>query len=215
MSTIRRAKQLDGWCSTVLACLLSGLLVAACAAPHGAARQPEPATGQPRLQVLDQGRELAYRGPITFEATALLADFLGKYPIQLVTITSEGGYLGPALEMSQLLLDQGVTTFVPTRCLSGCTLLFLAGGPRFVGPGAALGFHRSAPVHELPEGAVLRYGDADLGAWMAARGVAEEFIARVLATPATTLWFPSHRELRDAGVIDAVLPRERLPDHAP
>lgn len=191
--------------------LLALLLLAGCAErPVSPAAAPA-ATGEPRMTLLQGGTELSLEGRITFAASARLDELLAAHPIRLVQLTGNGGFLKPALEMAEALWRHEVVTFVPGRCTSGCTLLFLAGTTRFLAPGAVLGFHRTAPHQPLPAGTQVLYDDADMAAWMELRGVAPGFVARVLATPAAELWVPSVAELRAAGVIDAVLSRQQLP----
>ena len=41
--------------------------------------------------------------------------------------------------------------------------------------------------------------------------MAPAFADRVLATPGSEMWYPTQQELLAAGVIDAVLPKGKLP----
>jgi hypothetical protein len=78
-------------------------------------------------------------------------------------------------------------------CASACTLVFMAGQPRQLTPGARLGFHRAStgtfnPVFE-------ELANQNLAASYRKLGLPESLIDKTLATPARTMWFPQTRDL--------------------
>lgn len=158
--------------------------------------------GRRELRVVADGRALHYVGGIGFGAAEDASRALDAAPaVQLVILDSPGGRLGPARELRDLIRARGLATYSAEGCLSACTIAFVGGRERFLGPAARLGFH-------LPEFPGL--SDQDLAAEverdkrdLARLGVPAGFIARIYATPHDAMWFPTLDELRWARIVDA------------
>jgi hypothetical protein len=61
----------------------------------------------------------------------------------LVLFNSDGGKILPALRIGKAIRLMGFKTLVldGRRCVSACALAWLSGQPRFMEPGARIGFH--------------------------------------------------------------------------
>jgi nitroreductase len=144
--------------------------------------------------------------------------------IRKLELTSYGGYVPEALDFAHAVADLGFETSVPRICSSACTLIFIAGERRTLEPGARLGFHGSfwgrnamkAFYEEAREDngwldemafAAWVYQEAmrdqrkDI-AFMAEHGIDLDFTLRTLAVSPDDMWYPSRRELIEAGVLE-------------
>ena len=61
----------------------------------------------------------------------------------IVTLMSNGGAIGPAMQIGELVRKRGMLTFVPgdRTCASACALIWVAGWLRTVGDTPQIGFH--------------------------------------------------------------------------
>src|SRR5262245_13862804 len=93
------------------------------------------------------------------------------YPIRapkkqvIVTLMSHGGLIGPAMQIGELVLKRGMTTFVAgdRTCASACTLIWAAGFPRTVGDTPQIGFHAA---YDEGTGGETGGGNAVVGAYL-------------------------------------------------
>lgn len=158
------------------------------------------------------GDTVVFRGDVTYGTTKALLDLIKQHPqVTTVILTSDGGYVHPALVVANALQLRGATTFVPSECVSACTLLFLGGETRYLAPGAKLGFHRAWRNLDEPEDRSTQMTNEEIRRRLLERGVSAAFAEQVLATPSTEIWYPTPEEMLDAGVIDGVLTQEQLP----
>ncbi len=167
----------------------------------------EIATGDPRfsghtLRVLRDASELELSGPIGFGLTAEVERTLDAHPtIDALHLNSPGGRIAEAKKLGGMIQERGLTTYVSGECSSACTLVFLGGAKRLIGPDARVGFH----AFELPGARGLKAQIRDEGiAFYVAQGVDRAFARRALETPATGMWYPSRAELESAGVVTGV-----------
>jgi hypothetical protein len=97
------------------------------------------------------------------------------YPIRpprkqvIVTLMSHGGRIAPAMQIGELVLKRGMTTFVPgdRTCASACTLIWAAGFPRTVGDTPQIGFHAAWDENTGRESGA---GNAVMGAYLSNLG---------------------------------------------
>ena len=136
---------------------------------------------------------------ITADLTALLED---KPDVRILRLQSPGGRVAEARGLVVVVKRFALATTARGDCASACTLVFIAGHSRDLAPGARLGFHGydlRSPVFGLIDPA--REIERDSAVFREA-GVDAAFLDRAMATPHRTMWFPSRRDLIDAGVID-------------
>ena len=155
------------------------------------------------------------------DASELGAYIMDQPEITTIDLRSNGGSFEAGMNMVQSVKRFKLNTQVTGGCYSACAYVFLAGFKRSLKPGGILGFHRS---NTWSSGllAVARSGnmgwradniaavafdrgiDAGVraGQFMMSRGVAPEFILKVLATSPHDIWVPTRTELIAAGVLD-------------
>ncbi len=146
------------------------------------------------------GDSLLLRGPVDFNMYETTRRMLEENPgvIQL-TLQSDGGLIYAARALALLVQAHQLNTHVDQTCASACTLIFIAGDHRSVGPTGRLGFHAyklDAPQPLLDPVAEQRKDHASFRA----RGVADSFVIRIAETPHDQIWFPDHDLLREAGL---------------
>jgi ATP-dependent protease ClpP protease subunit len=113
---------------------------------------PEP-SAEPRIAYIWQKPEyyysedrtvFYYRGPVEFELETVIETLLPS--VRTLVLTSNGGYVEPAMRISGVIRQRGYKTYVPLYCYSACTFLFAAGVERVIDPGAELLVHGSMPT---------------------------------------------------------------------
>jgi hypothetical protein len=130
------------------------------------------------------------------------ADYLAAHPeATAVELSGPGGWLDEGLRIAELIEERGVATIVRERCASACTFAFAGGKERIVVGHGRLGFHAGRHPSVLLEW--LKNTDLE-DAFLQERGVNHDFIARVNAVSNDDIWYPTHDELKSAGVITAI-----------
>ena len=147
-----------------------------------------------KIRVLRDATEVEVSGAITFGLTQDVRRALDKHPtIRIVHLNSNGGRVGEARNLRDLVESRGLTTYTASECLSACTLVYAAGKVRLIAKNARLGFHQ----YSFP-GAKDRDFQADYETdkqdWLR-RGFAQFFVEKAFATPSSAMWRPSHQEL--------------------
>jgi hypothetical protein len=147
-----------------------------------------------QLRVVNDGSVLELSGSFSWALPQSFQAVLAGAPnIRMIRLESPGGHVQPAIQIATLIHERGLDTYVGRFCASACTIAFLGGRQRWLGPSARLGFHQaSAPG--LPSELVNGYLKAAYDNFR----VPPAFVARVLSTPASDLWFPTQPELRAA-----------------
>lgn len=154
--------------------------------------------GQATFAVGPRGDTLSLSGPIGMGDAARLQELLARHPhLRRVELASPGGRLHEAERMVTLLRERGAGTRAVGDCESACTVVFLAGTPRQLMPGARLGFHRASSGTANPLFDEL--ANEHLSRTYRSMELPESFIERALDTPAHHMWYPKRDELiRDA-----------------
>jgi hypothetical protein len=83
----------------------------------------------------------------------------------IVTLMSNGGAIGPAMQIGELIRKRGMLTFVPAdrTCASACALIWVAGWLRTVGDTPQIGFHAA---YDEDTGRESGSGNALMGAYL-------------------------------------------------
>lgn len=156
----------------------------------------------------DDGRSLVLAGSFELGVTERLETALAAHPgMTQVVLDSVGGNIYAARGVARLIRDRGLDTLVRGDCSSACTIAFIGGVRRGLGPGGRLGFHqyRSDAGYDLlkvdPGGEQARDR-----ARFEAEGVAPWFLDRMFGAPASAMWYPTPAELVAAGVLTAPTP---------
>ena len=163
--------------------------------------------GQVALVVSDDNRTLGFSGPIAFGVTRRVRAVLAAHPsITTVRLTSPGGRVVEARELSEVIARRGLTTVAVGNCASACTVLFMAGRERLLAPTSTLGFHRYlSPDPEQEEAEANMAIDRR---YFRARGIPAWFVERAFATPNDEMWRPSLDEMRVANVVTGEMTRD-------
>jgi hypothetical protein len=162
-----------------------------------------------QLRVLNRATEVEIAGGLSFGTTSSLKTILDATPsIRLVQLNNVGGWIDEGARLSHLIEDRKLATYTARECDSSCLLGFLAGNDRYLGSHAKLGFHQ-ASVAGIG-GEMAKEGDQVFRYALEAKGVPQEFIAKALATPAASMWYPSTQELLDAHVITGVVDESKF-----
>lgn len=149
------------------------------------------------------GKSVLLDGSLEAGVTARFKTVVDSAPaLRTVVLQSNGGLIGEALDMSEIVRAKRLDTYVETWCHSACTVILLAGRDRAASPRARIGFHqpvfpaaRAADVPSLRSFARRIYDDA---------GVQPGFTDKAFATPAAEMWFPSSAELQSARVLTRI-----------
>lgn len=154
------------------------------------------------IHLLNGGTEIEIVGGMKYG----LADEFKKIlkasgQVRVVHLDSVGGRLGEGAALNAVIKENGLTTFVATKCMSACTLAFAGGKQRILKTGAVLGFHRGAfggkDQVDDHEGGLQRRIFLDAG-------FSRSFIDKALSTPNKEMWTPPASELLAHGVITSV-----------
>jgi len=147
---------------------------------------------------------MEFTGAITWGTADELKKVLDDNPhIRAIHLNSQGGRLGEAEKMRDLIHQRGLTTYTSATCMSACTIAFLGGRERCIGEGARLGFHQG----DIPGSAYkilnrqINSGVAD--AYRLA-GINKVFIEQAMTIPPSDIWFPTAAQLVYARVINGV-----------
>jgi hypothetical protein len=82
--------------------------------------------------------------------------------------------------------------------VSACTYIFLAGAKRELAEDAELGFHQASALGVVASDKKIIQ---DMVEYYRSAGLRESFIDHIVATPPDDMWYPTRRELENAGVI--------------
>ena len=147
-----------------------------------------------RVQVRDD--RLLISGTVGTEMWRAVQRTLIEHPgIALVEVNSPGGQVSPAIAIADLIRKRGLDTLAEGRCYSACTLIFLAGQERSLGPFARLGFH--AAYRSLANGQKLPSLEINraITQRFVNRGVDQDFAIKAWSYPSEDLWFPSQERM--------------------
>jgi hypothetical protein len=160
----------------------------------------DPEFGKHRLTILPGNTELEYTGGITVGVADEVRKLLdADTSIGIIRLNSNGGRVGEAIILGDIIQQRRLSTYVVSVCASACTEVFLGGAHRYIAPGGKLGFHRLS-VAGGTAGQLAQLNDI-ARQLLIARGVAKWFANRAFSTPPTSMWWPTFDELLRAGVI--------------
>ncbi len=122
--------------------------------------------------------------------------------VRVLVLDSTGGQVQAGRAIGLLATSEGWDTRVDAVCFSACTLAFVGGVKRELGPDAVLGFHGYRFVDPLQVQTVNKADVEDKDrAFLRAQGVTDQFVEQVFATSPQDLWQPTRAELVAAGVL--------------
>jgi hypothetical protein len=125
--------------------------------------------------------------------------------IREVVLAGPGGRASTGFELFRLFRERKLATRVDTGCASACTLAFLGGVERSIGPKGRLGFHR-ASFPGMDDSDMYESNRGMRRFLIYSARLTPEFADRVFNTPAASIWVPTPQELLAGGVINRVSP---------
>lgn len=149
-----------------------------------------------------EGKTLAIKGYLSWGVLGEVSRAFSANPgIEKVTLNSPGGHVGVGTRLHDEIRSRALDTYADELCASACTLAFLAGSRRTMRSGARLGFHAVGGESANSIGA----GTDKIRALYQAADIPEPFIQKVFATPPTSAWYPTQKELIAAHVVTDIV----------
>lgn len=147
------------------------------------------------------GTSVHLKGPISFQMYSALDEALRAQPhLNEIVLESGGGRVFAARGIARLIRVHALDTHVETTCASACTLAFIAGVKRSLGPDARLGFHGYAVQGNIAVNALQDEQDKD-GRTFLDQGVSAAFVQKMFQRGPNEMWFPSLQDLANYGII--------------
>jgi hypothetical protein len=152
------------------------------------------------IRVSADGNAIAVAGGMNDGAAAALTAALDRAPgVKTVIFDSAGGWIREGRLVADVISQRGMATHVDVQCNSACTLAFLAGKERTLGPRGRLGFHQVRTLGRLADQQTLDLEETQVIYRNA--GLPSNFVDRVMATPPEDIWYPTVTELLAAHAI--------------
>jgi ATP-dependent protease ClpP protease subunit len=153
-----------------------------------------------KVQILDDGQTLKLSGVFGNGSYNVVKKSLDTNPeIKKIYLDSSGGLYKEVSLTAETILTRRIDTYVEDKCLSFCTIVFLAGYNRFSTPTAKFGFH--APSIKGASQFDNQFNTDSKKLYSKLR-VPQEFINRIYSTPNSDMWYPSYQELVNAGIVN-------------
>jgi hypothetical protein len=150
--------------------------------------------------VINQGSAVEISGEMSFGTADSLQAILDQTPsVKTLRLNTTGGWISEGQRLARLVEQHQLATYTTTECDSACLLVFLAGNPRWLGPGARLGFHQASVAGV--SGEVAEKGNQLFRDAMMYRGAPTQFIDHALSIPPSDIWYPTQRELEQAHLV--------------
>lgn len=156
--------------------------------------------GHWRITLRNDGHDIEITGGVGAGIAEDFAKVLQQAPkARLVHLNLQhGGLISEALRIADQIRARNLDTYTSDRCVSACTIIYLAGENRFLRRDAHLGFHAYVAPGDTRSQSVQ--GDI-----LHAAGVAPDFIARAMKTPHDDVWYPGADELVAAAVVTEIV----------
>lgn len=152
------------------------------------------------VTLIENGSGLRLAGELREGSADAFALAISKsFTVSNLVLDSKGGLFQEATLLAKSVSQHGLDTYVEGECSSACTLVFLAGTRRCTAEGARIGFHAASYQRDLARKTSQDAADYERNLYRQA-GLPATFIDRIMETPNWNVWYPSHQELREAGV---------------
>lgn len=191
------------------------LAAPAATVPAGAAAMPSETTASVSLS--EDGQTIYLVGTLAGDSFLAFDALLQRAPrARRVYLASSGGLLLEGRAIAALVRKYRLSTYVEHLCASACTMIFVAGKDRVIGPDARLGFHQASVVDDkgIATGTRLASGrkltstqvfGVNGNDWLMLAydqaGIDRAFSEKALDFKHGDMWYPSVAELSAARVI--------------
>lgn len=167
---------------------------------HPAATNAESWSQKPlQILVLPELQRISATGSFGWGSAKALEAAIKENPnIHLLEVESKGGYVHEADLIVNLIQKHGLNTLARGKCYSACTLIFLAGQRRYVGPEARFGFHQSG-YKGRERDTEWRSSEYESALFFRGQGVRQDFMDTALNTSYYDLWRPHIYDVKTAG----------------
>lgn len=158
------------------------------------------------LTVSGDGTRISLNGSFELGLTKKLSALLQEHPnVTAIVLSSPGGNIYEGRGVAKLMKQHGLDSYVFESCYSACTTAFIAGATRTLGPHGKLGFHsyRVEADYQVPFADPVGEQNYDRKLYNSQK-IKDEFLNKIFETPPSELWFPSTKELLDAGVVHKI-----------
>ena len=123
-----------------------------------------------------------------------------------IILESKGGNIYQARGLARIIRKRKLNTYSFEYCYSACTLVYVAGKERFLGPEAKLGFHS----YRVPSRFVASLIDVEKEQNKDLLFYSEQipdsaFVDNIFHRKSPDIWIPGMDELVDAGVVHEIL----------
>jgi hypothetical protein len=166
------------------------------------------------LTLSGDGAVLTLIGSFDFGITKAVTAFLEAHPnVKAIVLASPGGNTYEGRGVAKIVRDHDLGSYVFADCFSACTLAFIAGTTRTLGPNGQLGFHQYGmdADYQVPFVDIAGEQNTDRE-FFRSQKIEETFLERVFEASQSDLWIPSTKELLAAGVVHRVA-TEVMPLH--
>ena len=152
---------------------------------------------------------LRVTGATGYGLTGTVRRWLDKNPrTQLLQLELQGGRLAEAQRLRNLVRERKLVTFVEQQCSGSCTIAFVAGERRLLGPNAQLRFHRY-PDPRRPQRSLASQQVAE-SSFFESRGVLLPVTLRMFDADPEQPWVPSQKLLVEARVVHLIAESNEL-----
>lgn len=124
----------------------------------------------------------------------------GDQNVKRVVLDSHGGRIFAARAIAKLVRENSLSTHVDGTCASACTLIYIAGTRRSLGAEGRLGFHGYSNESQVQVVSPSEEEAKDRATFLS-HGVDPSFVSKMFHASPHDMWFPSRKELLDAGVV--------------
>jgi len=158
------------------------------------------------LTVSSDGTRVSLTGSFELGLTEKLKTLLQKHlNVKGIVLSSPGGNVYEGRGVAKLMKEHGLNSYVFETCYSACTTAFIAGATRTLGPNGRLGFHsyRIEADYQVPFADTVGEQNYDRKLYESQK-IKDEFLNKIFVTPPSELWFPSTKELLEAGVVHRI-----------
>jgi len=158
------------------------------------------------LTVSSDGTRVSLTGSFELGLTKKLKTLLQEHPgVKAIVLSSPGGNIYEGRGVAKLMMQHSMDSYVFETCYSACTTAFIAGATRRLGPTGRLGFHsyRVEADYQVPFADTVGEQNYDRKLYDAQK-IKDAFLNKIFETPSSELWFPSTKELLEAGVVHRI-----------
>jgi hypothetical protein len=167
----------------------------------------KPQSAQYSISISSKHNLLYLKGPMEIGVVAALEKSLSQHSeLKGIVLDSEGGNIYQARGIAAVIQKHLLNTYTSNYCYSACTIAYVAGRQRYLGPEAKLGFHRYRVDSRLMESLldIEKEQSKDM-AFYEQQISDREFTKKISDRQPPDIWIPTNEELLKGGVVHEIL----------